>query len=272
MSHMNNIPRSEKLTIAHKIHDNLVDRQAHGPPEPGLDAFIPQVSEIIVRLDTHVTGNVAANAAREQQLARVETADIEVDTWLRHIEGFLYVEANRRAGPNVIACKAVYKAACPDGLAHVDARVPEENAHCRKMLSVLRDPVNAATLAAIKLPVVWLDNFEDALTESEAAVNDTSEARNDKSVHVELGRDAEADWADLMHRIQHYVGSRASRGEVEKRAEGQTLILPLRAAIQKLHADASARVTRKAKAKAAKAPSNSPAQPEAPSNSPAQPQ
>jgi hypothetical protein len=45
-----------------------------------------------------------------------------VDSWYRHIEGFLSVEARRRSGPHVEAASAMYKAACPDGLAYVEGK------------------------------------------------------------------------------------------------------------------------------------------------------
>jgi hypothetical protein len=247
VTHLTKIPRPEKRTIARKIHDLLVARQAAGPAEPALDAFVPELSEVGIRLDTHVGGTVAASTAWQVQLGRLEDADVNVDTWLRHIESFLFVEANRRSGPNVTASKAVYAAACPDGLAHVDDRVVEQNAHCRTMLSVLRDPENAPALAAIDLPGVWLDRFEAALDESDAASDDVIAARTDRSTHVGLGRDAEVEWVDLMTRIQRHVGSRARRDEVAKKMEGKALLQPLLAAVQKLRADAAARATRREK-------------------------
>jgi len=250
MAYLENIPRPEKLEVARKIHANLVARQAAGPAEPALDAYIPDIAGVIGRLETHVHGSVNASTARQVQLARLDVADIEVDTWYRHIEGFLHVEAHRRAGPNVIAARAVYAAACPDGLAHVDDRVPEENAYCRNLLSVLRDPANAATLAALELPLVWLDRLQAALDASDAALRDLAAARQDKSTHTDLGRDVEEDWVDLMDRLRRYVDTRASRHDAVKRAESEALLGPLLVVIKKLRADAAARRTRRTKQEA----------------------
>jgi hypothetical protein len=188
MTTIDKISRPEKLDIALKLHHNLATRAANGPPEPALDEYIVEVSDIISLLGAHVAGRDAANAAREIRLARVEKADIEVDTWLRHLEGFLFVEANRRGGPHVVECKRVYAAACPDGLAHVDDRVVEENAHCRVMLTALRSPEHAPVLSAIELPPSWLTRFDAAIGESEAAIDAVIAARDDRTTHVALGK------------------------------------------------------------------------------------
>lgn len=245
MAHLHDIPRPEKLSLARKIHTNLVTRQTAGPPEPALDGYIPEIAAVIGGLDTHVDGASTASTAWQVQLGFVDIADINVDTWYRHIEGFLFVEAHRRDGPHVIAAGSVYAAACPDGLLHVDARVPEENAYCRSMLAALRDPVNAGTLAAIELPMVWLDRLEAALDASDAAYADLVAARHGRSTHVDLGRDVEEDWADLMSRLQRYVGSRASKRDAARRAEGEALLAPLLDALKKMRADAATRRTRR---------------------------
>ena len=248
MSHIAQISRPEKLKIARQIRDNLAARQNQGPAEPGLDAFVSELSEVSVRLDVHVAGRVTTSTAWQMQLARVDSADVGVDTWLRHVEGFVFVEANRKEGPHAGDCKALYAAACPDGLAHVDDRVEEENAVCRTMLSVLRDPANAPLLEAIEFPMVWLDWFDAAISESEAAVDALIGARTGRSTHVVLGRDAEAEWVDVMLRLRDYVNSRAGRRDVAKQAEGRTLLQPLLAAAQRLRVEAATRATRKVKA------------------------
>src|SRR6185436_10884553 len=129
--------------------------------------------------------------------ARVEVGDVQVDSWYRHIEGFLSVEARRRSGPHVEAASATYKAACPDGLAYVDAYIIDENAYCRAMLTVLRAPEHQKTLEAIEFPMSWLDKLDGLLTESETAMAEMLKARDERRGHVGLGRDAEADWVEL---------------------------------------------------------------------------
>jgi hypothetical protein len=243
---MNKISRAEKRTISIKVCDNLNERAKQGPAEPGLDAFIPELTAIAGALDTHVTGKVLADAARQKRLARAEAADINVDTWLRHIESFLYIEAHRRAGPNVGLAQGLYAAACPEGLAHVDDRIVDENAHCRNMLSVLKAPEHAEAVAKIGLPPAWIDAFEAALVESEAAIDEVIQARDDKSTHVDKGRDTEEAWLDLMVRLRRYVGSRAKRTDKERVREGKELLKPLLDALAKLHADAASRATRRA--------------------------
>lgn len=245
MAQLRDIPRPEKLSLAHNIHTNLVTRQNAGPPEPALDGYIPELAAVIGQLDAHVGGASTASTAWQVQLGQVEMADIRVDTWYRHIESFLFVEANRRSGPEVIAAAALYAAACPDGLAHVNARVPEENAFCRSMLAALRDPVNAATLAAIELPPAWLDRLEDALDASDAAHAQLVAARHGRSTHLDLGRDAEEAWVDVMGRLSRYVDSRASKRDVARRAEGEALLAPLLDAMKKMRAAAATRRTRR---------------------------
>lgn len=250
MAYLNNIPRPEKLDLARKIHANLAAREAAGPPEPGLDGYIPVIAGVISRLAVHVGGASTASTARQVQLAALDLADIEVDRWYRHIEGFLHAETQRRAGSSVIAARALYAAACPDGLAHIKDREQEENAYCRTMLGALRDPANAATLAVIEFPLSWLDRLEAALDASDAALGDLAAARQEKSTHVDLGRDVEDDWVDVMGRLRRYVETRASRHDAPRRAEGEALLGPLLDALKKLRADAAARKTRRAREEA----------------------
>jgi len=251
------IPRPWKADIALQILGNLKDRAQVGPPEPMLDGYIPELTDVADRLETHVQGQLTANAARDQRLAEVELADIDVDTLYRHIESYLRVEAERRTGPNVEPAGRLYKASCSKGLAYVDARVVDENAYCRDMLSVLREPEHEPTLDAIKFPMTWLDAFDIALTRSEAAVEAVLQARDEKSGHVELGRDAEKDFAELMIRLRKYLSLRARKHETAKRLESQALIRPLLDAFQKLEVDAATRATRREKAEGdATAPAN----------------
>jgi len=138
------IPRAEKKTIAQGLHKTLADRLAHQGAEAGLDAFLPELAELTVRLSAHVLGQTGADAARITRLATADGADDAVDTWLRHIESFLAVEGHRRTGPYTALALALHAAALPDGLAHVDDRVVEENRHCRDALVVLNAPEHAS--------------------------------------------------------------------------------------------------------------------------------
>jgi hypothetical protein len=170
-----------------------------------------------------------------------------VDSWYRHIEGFLSVEARRRSGAHVEAANATYKAACPDGLAYVDAYIIDENVYCRAMLTVLRAPEHQKTLEAIEFPISWLDKLEAMLTESETAMAEMLKARDERKGHVGLGRDAEADWVELMIRLRRYVSMRANRRDTAKQNEGKALLQPLLDALQKEKTDAASRATRKSK-------------------------
>ncbi|UQA56163.1 hypothetical protein [Polyangium aurulentum] len=244
-------PRTLKASIARALHDNLVARAEAGPAEPALDAFVPELLAVSQRLELHVSGKASAIAARAAHAAEAEIADIEVDTWTRHIECYLTIESNRKTGPHVAAARALHGAAFPSGLGLVDAPIPEENTQCRHALAVLRAPEHAATVAAIGLPVLWLDFLEAAIGMSDAAFALATEARGAQSTHVGLGKDAEAEWAEVTARLRKYVDSRARAGEVDKQAEGRTLLAPLLDAIQKAKAVAAGRATRRGKKGAA---------------------
>ena len=259
---LTHIPRAEKLTIAARIQANLRDRKKKGPAEPGLDAFISELADLTDALETHVTGNLLADAAHQSRLARSEAADVDVDTWLRHIEGFLNVEAHRRSGAATGLARGLYEAACPDGLAHINDRIVDENAHCRSTLTVLKAPEHAKALATIALPSDWIARFEAALDASDAAIADVTKARDDKSTHIDKGRDAELAWIDLMVRLRRYVGSRAKRTDTDRLDEGKALLRPLLEALVKLRTDAATRATRRAGKPPA--PLEAPASPAAP--------
>jgi len=246
-ANLTDVPRAEKLSITTLTHTALIERQNAGPPEPALDAFIPELAAVAAALSTHVTGKDLANAAREKHLGRIAIADDAVDTRFRHIEAFVSIEANRRTGPNVIAAQSLYKAAFPDGLARIDDRVPDQNIHVRATLNALQSPEHAATLQAIELPSAWINALDVALKESNDAVADLARARGDKSSHVELGKSAEADWVDLMVRLRRYIASRAKRTDIARIAEGQEILKPLLDAVQKLRVTAAARATRRTK-------------------------
>ena len=245
MSELKRIVRAEKLTIARVIAQSLKDRLKAGPEEPALDAFIPELDDISVRLDTHVSGTSTTKGDRAALIAAADESDDEVDTQLRHIENYIGVEARRRTGPNVVRARALYQAALPDGLAHVDDRVTEENNHCRHTISVLRVPENMATLQAIGMPLAWVDAFEAAVKKSDAANDALLKGRTARSTHISQAQNAEEDWVDAMMRLRHHIAGRARRGDITRKVEGQTILAPLVSAIKKLRADAAARATRR---------------------------
>jgi len=243
----NKLSRVEKAAIGRKLHENLVARAQLGPAEPALDAFIPQLDTTATRLEAHVVGKHAAAAARAAHADRVEKADVEVDTVACHIESFLDNEGHRRQGPYVTAVRALHAAAFPAGRTFLDARVPEENSEIRRILAVLRAPEHAATLAGIGFPKEWLDRLEFAVGESDLAYAERVSARGNAVDHVNLGKDAEADWVDVVGRLRKYVESRASAGDVEGALEGRRLLAPLTNAMAHAKAVAAARATRRTK-------------------------
>jgi hypothetical protein len=250
----NNLPRFEKDDIIARVLGLVTERQQKGPEEPGLDAFIPQLTAVAEALRAHVTGRVLAEGARETQLARAEAADVWVDTRFRHIEAFLSIEAGRRSGPDVDVARGLYNAACPDGLAHVDDHMRDQNMRYADTLAVLKDPENAGAIAALNMPPSYIDAFEAALNESNAALDALTDARGEKNTHIELGRDAEAAWSDVMTRLRHYIDSRAPKSDAAKVAEGKALIKPLLDAMARQKAEAAARATRRKKGAAEPAP------------------
>lgn len=245
------IPRTDKLEIARSILSSLQNRQQSGPSEPALDVFITELKGAIGALEVYtarLTGGERGDPTRAALLARADAADVEVDTWLRHIESFLNIEAGRRIGPNVGVARSLYTAVCPDGLAHIDARIVDENAHCRETLKALKDPEHAAGIAAIELPAAWIARFEAALAESEAAIDALIAARGPTSTSANVapgGRAAEDEWVDLMIRLRKYMGSRSKRTDFVAMAESRAILRPLIDMLQKLRADAASRATKR---------------------------
>jgi hypothetical protein len=249
-ANLNQIPRAQKRDIAQKVVANLVDRATKGPAEPALDAYTVELGDIAGALDTQVTGNVLADAKRTARLARLDAADDQVDTCYRHVESYVSVEARRRTGPNVALALALHGTAFPDGLEHVDDAIDDENRLCRESLSVLRSTEHAPTVEAIELPLAWLDKWEAALEESDAAFDAVEKARTAKKTAVDLGRDAETDWVEAMVRLRRYVGSRAKRSDTARVAEGKELLAPLLDTLAQLRSEAASRATRRENAKA----------------------
>lgn len=267
MIRITDLPRPVMRDVGRELIVGLTSRRDAGPEEPALDAFIPEMQGVVVRLDVHVEGGDMADAVKRAALARQELADCDVDTWLRHHESFFFVEASRRVGPVVEAAKAIHGAAFPDGLEIVDDYIPDENRACRTAIAVIRAPEHAATLAALRFPMAWLDAWEAALNESDAAFRDAEKARLERSQHIGHGQDAEADFADVALRLRRYVESRASRNDKERVAEGKRLLAPLLNAMKKAKAERLARATRRENEAKAKAPA-APAAPATPSAQP----
>ncbi|MDI1479169.1 hypothetical protein [Polyangium sp. y55x31] len=249
MAKLEQIPRAEKRDIAKKITTNLEARAAKGPPEPALDAYISECADITEALEAHVTGNVLAQAERAARLAQLEAADDAVDTWYRHIEGYIHVESRRRASIHAQSAAALHQAAFPEGLAHVDDPIADENRICREALITLRSPEHAATLVAIELPATWLDRWEAAIFKSDALLAEVAKARTEKRAHVGAGRDAETEWVEVMVRLRRYVASRAKRSDLARILEGKALLAPLLDAMARLRAEAAARAARKGNGK-----------------------
>jgi hypothetical protein len=244
--HLTQVSRAEKASITGGILALLTARQQSGPPEPTLDAYIPELDDLGARLDAHVLGNVVADGARALLLAKLDVADDAVDAHYRHIEGFLDIEAHRRRSPHAVHALACHQAAFPDGLGHVDDRIIDENRYCRGSLAVLQAPENAALLINIAFPTGWLPAFANALDASDAALDEVVNARIDKSTHISQGRNAEDDWVDTMVRLRRYISSRAKRTDKAKIAEGRALLRPLLDELKRLSTEAAARATRKA--------------------------
>ena len=241
------LSRSEKASIGRKLHDNLIVRAQKGPPEPTLDAFIPQLDATTTRLEAHVAGKDETSAARVAHADRSEKADIEVDTVARHIEGFVDIEGSRRTGPYVVSARALHTAAFPRGRAFLDDHVPDQNREVRRILAVLRAPEHAATLAGISFPMEWIKRLDYAVGESELALAEKATARGAIGDHISLGKDAEAAWVDVVGRLRKYLECRAPAGNVEATVENRALLAPLNDAIAHAKALAASRATRRGK-------------------------
>ncbi|MFT3774456.1 MAG: hypothetical protein QM820_54545 [Minicystis sp.] len=253
MPTVDQLPRPDKKKLGRAILTNLQERKAAGPAEQALDAFIPELETIVVALEGGVDGQAQAAAALKALLLKMEEADIEVDTDLRHIYHYISVEADRRAGPHVASARALLAATFADGLAHVDDYIPDENKLCRETIDVLRSPEHAPAVTAIKLPIAWIAQWEAHVDASDAAFQAVQKARAGKSIHVLAGQDAEVAFVDVMSRLRKYIDSRAPRNDKVKIAQGRLLIQPLLDLLAKIRADERARETRKEHAKKSEA-------------------
>lgn len=235
---LHQIPCAEKISVTKALHAALGARLKKGPPEPELDDFIPQLGDIVRRLDAR---SVDVEAERAQRIEAVVGADDDVDTYLRHIEGYLAIESLRRTGPNAVIAQALHAAAFPSGLAYIDARIVEENFHCRASLGVLRAPENAGNLETLRLPKDWLDRWEAAIDASDAAIAAVmSHMARANSAGEAARADPEADWVDLMVRLRRHVTNRAQRDDIVRVEEGRELLRPFFDALHKLRVEGDA--------------------------------
>jgi len=245
MATLNQFPRGEKLGIAKGILVRLIERKDKGPAEPALDAYIDELNGVAGQLEVHFTGKTSADAARTAMIDAADAADAKVDTRMRHIENYLETEARARRSPHASTARALYNAAFPNGLGPIDDHIIDQNIYCRMAMGALRAPEHQATIAAIGLPAAWIDDFEQSLKASEAAMDQLLKARGEKHAHVGMGRDAETVWVDLMVRLRRHIASRAKRGDTARQIENKQLLEPLLVALQKLDAESAARATRK---------------------------
>ena len=249
------LSRPEKAKITRQIHTNLALRALNGPADSALDAFIPLCDASATALEKHVNGLDSANVDHTSCASQEKKAHDNVVMTYRKIQGMIQVAitTRRRAGEDVRDIVVLYESACPNGARLTRGRVPTVNTRCRTSLVALRSEKNQAAISAISLPLEWIDEFELAVAESEAASTELQGARAAKADHIDYGQNAEATWPELMSRLQGCIKSRASRSEIEKRKEGEAIIQPLTDALKLGRAAEATRTTRKAKKATAKA-------------------
>jgi hypothetical protein len=252
MANLADISRGEKLSIAKSIHQNLVDRAAKGPPEPGLDGYIKEVGDTGDRLEAHVAVKSTADPARLAMLDKLSEADAIVGTWVRRIVSFVEANVRRRANrANAAAAGALLEAAFPKRIEAVDDQASGQNVYCQAAIAALRSPEHQATLVAIGMPPAWIHHFEASIKESDALAQELLKAQGSTSAHGGTAKEAEAIWVDCMVRLRHYLHSRAKQGDAAKQIEGARIIEPLVVALKRRDVEIAAGATRRAKAAAA---------------------
>ena len=239
------IPRPEKRDIVVKVIALLEARAAAGPAEPALDVYIPELQSVSIALTTHVDGQTTTQAQRAARLAALEKADAQVDRWYRHIESYLDIESRVASGDHNVAVEPLHHAAFPDGLAHVDEPIADENRSCRLALGILLAPEHANTLHGIGFPMIWLNQWSTALDESDKAFAELEQARLDKHSHIDAGQDAEDAWVETFVRLRKYIGSRAKKSDTARIREGEALLAPLTTVLKQMAATAAARATKR---------------------------
>jgi hypothetical protein len=248
MASLARIPRDEKRRIAAEVHDNLVARATSGPPDAIVDPFIAKSATVRDALATQVDDKSMALAERSALLAENDGDDDEVDRWYRHAFRYLEVEALRRRVPDHAAINALLTAAYPQGLAHVDDRIPDQNEMVRQTLTTLRNPEYASAVAAIGLPIVWLDALEWAVKKSDASFAAYQAALGQASSAVAMGRDAEDDWVEWARGLSHAIALRSNGADADVVEQNKALIAPLTIAVQHLRTQAKTRQTKRTQA------------------------
>lgn len=245
MASLSKLPRDDKRRIAAEIHDNLVARSTSGPADTLLDPFIAKTAAVRDALGVHLEDKSAALAERNALLAENDVDDDDVDRWYRHAYRYLEVELLRRHGPDDAAVEALMKAAYPDGLAHVDDRIPDQNGEVRKTIATFRNPEMAGILAAITLPLAWIDALEQAVKKSDASFAAYQTAMGQASSAVAMGRDAEDDWVEWARALSHAIALRSFGGNGEVVEEGKGILAPLTNAVRLLRTQEKTRATKK---------------------------
>lgn len=239
------VPRESKRRVAGELHDNLAARANDGPPDPMLDPFIARFATIRDALAEHVDGKSNAEAQRSAALVECDITDDEVDRWYRHLYRYTEVETLRRHVAHHALIVALLDAGYPQGLSHVDDRIPDQNGEVRKTLAAYRDPQFADALSAMELPVAWLEKLDAAVQKSDASFSNYEATFADKSSAVALGRDAEADWLVLVRKLTHTIALRSEGASVEVVEEGKRLLAPLTNAVRQLRTEARARAKKR---------------------------
>lgn len=242
---LHNVSRPDKRDIAAQVQGLLEARAAGGPAEPALDAYILELKVIEQALSLHVDGSTAAQGQRAARLVRLEIADDNVDRWYRHVENFLDTVARMRTSEYAQPVRLIHSTAFPDGLAHIDDAVIDENRECRDAITILQSPEHQATLTAIEFPTTWLTRWTSALDESDAALTDLNDSRKSHQSHIHSGQDAEEAWVETFVRLRKYIGSRAKKSDTARIQEGRALLAPLLDTLKKMGALAASRATRR---------------------------
>lgn len=245
MAGFSQISRGEKRRIAQEIHDNLVTRAANGAPDAILDPFVSKFAASSDTLSQHFDGKVNAEAQRSALLIAADVDDDEVDRWYRHIYRYTEVESLRRHAPKHASILALSLAAYPDGLEHVDDRIPDQNDQVRKTLNVFRDAEYATTISAMALPLYWLDSLDAATKKSDASFAAYQATYGDASTAVTLGRDADAEWVTLVRAFNHAIALRSVGASADVVEEGKRIIAPLKLAVRQLRKTSRARATKR---------------------------
>lgn len=253
-TNLKQVSRPEKRDIIGKVITLLEARAAAGPAEPALDAYISELHLVAGPLNMHVEGQTTSQAQRAARLTRVEKADAQVDRLYRHVESYLDVEARVPFGEYALAAEQLHHTAFPDGLAHIDDPIRDENRYCRTALDVLHSAEHATTLNAIGFPMTWLNQWQTALNESDAAYADLEQSKLDKHTHIGAGQEAEDAWVEVFVRLRKYIASRAKKSDTARVREGEALLAPLTTVLKQMAATAAARATKRKQEKPTDSP------------------